>query len=1046
MAASAAPKPGSASDPLAALDSYCLRFLPVHLAEAGRAEDLFKLLLLRRGDDSNAWFSAKPDVFAYLADVGVGQALAARQADCAMAMSLGLIADSVRSTTELRGPEIEALVDRDLLSIQQAISICAAAEPGRYVSGMTRLLAKISAPQRDRYLQEIVATIGVPVRKSTIGRRGDERELPLAGAEHTAVIARLAVLPELSPRELEAIEHAAWLAGESYEGVEAAVTVAETLSGDWRARSLDRAWSVATGLHPFRGRPEAEALVAACAARGGDRQYLRDAIDLALSVLSNSTERLRFNDWARYQDVGLGRSVLMRLQVFTEPLGTLAPVLGARELTGIMRELVRRWDDASRFGLIALMPRIAELDLLDQVGQLWSQLDVPAVMAIGGLLAAGVRLDFRAEDVLPSLAKLQVPEPRTLCMLTLLPDLPPERRLTEIEKLLRGVEDLGQRSSFRVDVLRALVPIIRQLPARLRDRLIRRASRPGALVRSAEEVKALLDPLVDVWPMKLLQDLLNTTRQIGLHSGEIRAAHRVIKASRPGRKQPGLSSAAATEVLEFVTHLDDGDKAGTLVLLAPFLDDAALRAARGIAQGIGIARLRFESAVRLAAFEPQFGEDDMVAMVRQLGSVIGELDRLQQTIDLLASLIEPRHAPALRPVLAEMTRELSKDELLVLCPVSARISDAAYYDHVDRAIAGLAVWYGIDGSPRGKQFSKVSPLTLNMTAASGGLIREFSRRGDWATVRSLMTVLRTVAGRNDDVIAAAEFEIVNAQATGSAAAAAADRLVLLADLVRTAPSRSRRLRALAAALVAALSMPHSELATALIRDRAVRTGSARTIDLDLAAAMVAATDLRLARGDLAAAAAALNGLVTGREQYRMAQGRLASHTAASIARYLDGDDRPMAKVGEAAIDAYLDFLAAHPEDYSLQEAGGELLRQRVGAATAAGREIPPSWLSRLNALADADEPEEVLLHQMAVEAMCDAGAAQARVGRAGPAVELFGLAFDRWQRHRELDECTRYLTDAAQRAASDLVAAGEPSAGARLTELATAAGTESACS
>ena len=196
MPASAVPPPAPMADPLAGLDSYYLQFLPAHLAEAGRSADLFRLLLLQRGDNSNAWHTAKPDVAAYLADVGHGQALAVAQADCATGISLGLIANSVRSITQLNGPTIEALVNRGLLPLPQAVSMCAAAEPEGQVSGLARLLARMDQPERGRHLQEILATMSVPVAsRTTIGQDSRASRLPLSTEIHVEVIARLAALP-----------------------------------------------------------------------------------------------------------------------------------------------------------------------------------------------------------------------------------------------------------------------------------------------------------------------------------------------------------------------------------------------------------------------------------------------------------------------------------------------------------------------------------------------------------------------------------------------------------------------------------------------------------------------------------------------------------------------------------------------------------------------------------------------------------------------------------------------------------------------------------
>ena len=952
-----------------------------------------------------------------------GSALAVEQADCAKVISFGLIADSVRSASELPAPVIESLVDRGLLSLDEAISLCTAAEPGHHASGVARLLAKISNPERGRYLQAVLTTMSVPrARRVVIGKGRDEMRLPLSAEEHVAVISRLAALPDLTAAELAAIGKAAWLAGTTFAGVESAVAVAGRLAGDQRGAELTTAWSVASRLDLFRGRPEAQALVAACAARGGDEQYLTGACQLAVSVLDSSNQRARFNDWSPHGgNPGLGRSRLMRFQSYTEPLTTLAPVLRPERITGVVRELAGREDVAARFGIIALLPRLAELDLVDEAGSLFRQLDDMAVMACGALFEAGHEPgQLHAEDFLDSVNAMPDGESRTMCLLALLPGLPPQRRLAVIETLLRGAEDLGERSSFRTDVLTRLSPVIRQLPGPLRDRLIRQAHEAGELTRSAEEVTALLEPLVDVWPAELLLDELATARRIGLRAAEVTRTHRAIGRAAAGGPETALDPALAAAVLAVVADLDDAEKAAALVLLAPFLTAAGRRQARDVSAGISAAHLRLEPAVRLAALEDQPDPAQLAAIIRLLGQVTGGLARVQASIDVLASLIMPGHAGALRPVLAEVAQDLPRDDLTVLCPVGAVIGGPAYYQELDEAIAGLAVWFGVAGSAAPRPGPDLAPLVLDTGAVGARLIGEFGRRGDWAAVRSLLAVLRAAPDGDDQTIAAAESQIISSQAAGPAA----ERLALLADLVQTAPDRPRRLRALAAGLRAARALPQSEQAALLLGNPDLRPGPAQASDLDFAAATVAAIDLELDRGDLPAAAAALTLLVTGGPHYQVALGRLAAQAADSLARYLDRPGSPQAPAGNDAIDAYLGFLAAHPEDYTLQEAGGGLLRRRVAAAVAARRKVQPGWLSRLDALADADDPGEVLLHQLALEATCDAAGAAAGDGQAEQAAGLFRRAAARWQHHREVTACARYLTDAARAAVSALEAAG----------------------
>jgi hypothetical protein len=234
----------------------------------------------------------------------------------------------------------------------------------------------------------------------------------------------------------------------------------------------------------------------------------------------------------------------------------------------------------------------------------------------------------------------------------------------------------------------------------------------------------------------------------------------------------------------------------------------------------------------------------------------------------------------------------------------------------------------------------------------------------------------------------------------------------------------------------ARARPQSDQAASLLRHPDLTPGPASERDLDFASAIAAAIDLDLDRRALPAAADALKLLVTSGTPYRPALGRLAAHAADNLARYLDERTEPEASAGDDAIDAYLKFIAAHPEDYALQEAAGGLLRRRVATAATAGREVRQSWLSGLDALADADDPNEVLLHQLALEASCDAACAAAAAGQAERAAELFRVAVSRWQRHVEVTACAQYLADAARTAASALQAAGYVGSAASIAETA----------
>jgi hypothetical protein len=238
----------------------------------------------------------------------------------------------------------------------------------------------------------------------------------------------------------------------------------------------------------------------------------------------------------------------------------------------------------------------------------------------------------------------------------------------------------------------------------------------------------------------------------------------------------------AAAALTFLEEIPDAEKAAALVLLAPVLGAAGRRQARDVSDGISAAHLRLEPAVRLAALEPHADPEQLTAIIRLLGRLNRGLERLQPCIDVLASLITPGHAGTLGPVLAEVAHELPREDLIVLCPVGAAMSGPSYYPELDQAIAGLAVWFGVAESAGPDPASDLAPLVLDTSSAAAGLIGEFCRRGDWAAVRNLLAVLRAAHAADDQVITAAESQIIGSQASGPPV----ERLALLADLVQSA--------------------------------------------------------------------------------------------------------------------------------------------------------------------------------------------------------------------------------------------------------------------
>jgi hypothetical protein len=106
-----------------------------------------------------------------------------------------------------------------------------------------------------------------------------------------------------------------------------------------------------------------------------------------------------------------------------------------------------------------------------------------------------------------------------------------------------------------------------------------------------------------------------------------------------------------------------------------------------------------------------------------------------------------------------------------------------------------------------------------------------------------------------------------------------------------------------------------------------------------------------------------------------------------------------------------------------------MLRDRISAAISAGRPVNAAWLRRLDALADADDPNETLLHTLALDAACDAVIAAVASSDLTTATLHLRSAFRRWRRHPELGACAELFvttalatSDAAAVAAAPMVA------------------------
>ena len=100
------------------------------------------------------------------------------------------------------------------------------------------------------------------------------------------------------------------------------------------------------------------------------------------------------------------------------------------------------------------------------------------------------------------------------------------------------------------------------------------------------------------------------------------------------------------------------------------------------------------------------------------------------------------------------------------------------------------------------------------------------------------------------------------------------------------------------------------------------------------------------------------------------------------------------------------------------------MRRRAAAARKAGRPLAEEWLRLLDALADADDPDETLLHLSALEATCDTAAAAITAGDPQACASCLRTAFVRRRRHLECQQGVEYFTQTAISVGMEAVRAG----------------------
>jgi hypothetical protein len=410
----------------------------------------------------------------------------------------------------------------------------------------------------------------------------------------------------------------------------------------------------------------------------------------------------------------------------------------------------------------------------------------------------------------------------------------------------------------------------------------------------------------------------------------------------------------------------------SVVVLAPLLDRSAADRARGIVNDIDPVHLQMEPLIRLAELDGTGDVTPLADAVRRLPQIAGGLDRLRAVVDRLIALVQLDHARMLAPLTCTAIDSASTDDVAVLFPLAVALGDGRAYAKLRATLAALASWFGAaEASPPQRQSRETPPLVLPVPAAGAALVAGCARAGDWTTAGRLLAMLRAGGDGTGTGAAQAEESLVNLFA---ALPAPLDPVAtgLVREVAANAPTRPRRLRALTALLrrFSACDGDRVELVR-LLDSPELALVAGESTDPEIVATATAAVHGWIALGHLERVAAIVQFLTAEEVPYRMATGRLLTSAARAVSSAVDGADLAPAdrRHGEDALTAYFDYVVHHHEDYTLQEAAGVLLRDRVVDARTASRVVEPSLLSMLESLADADEPMEVILHELAVSGL-----------------------------------------------------------------------------
>jgi len=300
--------------------------------------------------------------------------------------------------------------------------------------------------------------------------------------------------------------------------------------------------------------------------------------------------------------------------------------------------------------------------------------------------------------------------------------------------------------TFRSEIAGRLHPLIRSLPAGLRDPLITRISvRDPGLTRSADEAAMILRPLTDVMPTPMLEQQLAASRSVAV-APELINGMRRTPAPRPSRKPsvPALPSDLVRDALEIARGMPSFAAAEILVFLAPMLSGDAREQARQVARAIELRRWQAEPLWRL--LEPGTSRTWAgVAECLRITLEIPGLQHFQPLIDEMAVTLGLQPDPGLLPTVDDFLRsDCDEKDIAAAMPLMLALGGRDAREQAEQVISDLAAWFGVQHAPGGTAAEAEAPGWFMMAdAASGGaeLIEAFAVRRNWPAVQSLLGCL-----------------------------------------------------------------------------------------------------------------------------------------------------------------------------------------------------------------------------------------------------------------------------------------------------------------